>query len=263
MKSIIAAVLITVLSAAGLANAADAKKVTITWHGQSFFEIQSSKGTRLVIDPHALDAYGHNEVKADIVLESHLHSDHTQTEVVSNFKKDMLRQGIKDEKGDGKKVDFNPIDEKFKDMHIYNVSTYHDDMNGMVRGRNSVFVIEVDGIRIVHLGDLGHPLNETQLKKIGAVDVLMVPVGGIYTLNGAEAKKVMDQLKPRQYVLPMHYSTKVYFALLTEEEFLEEQKNPKDIKHFTTNEMTVDPGFKPERPLIAVLNWEKPGKPEK
>jgi L-ascorbate metabolism protein UlaG (beta-lactamase superfamily) len=136
-------------------------------------------------------------------------------------------------------------------------------MGGMVRGRNAIFVIEVDGIRIAHLGDLGHLLNETQLKKIGAIDVLMIPVGGIYTLNGQDAKKVMDQVKPRQYVLPMHYNTKVYNDVLSEEEFLEEQKNKKDIKVITTNEMTVDASFKPERPVIALLNFEKPEKPEK
>ncbi|HEV3237091.1 MAG TPA: MBL fold metallo-hydrolase [Gemmataceae bacterium] len=255
--------LVAGLLAANLATAADGKKVTIIWHGQSFFEIISSKGTRVVIDPHAIPAYPRTQVKADIVLESHLHNDHTQTEVVTNFKKDMLRQGLKDEKGDGKKIDFNPVDETFKDLHIYNVSTFHDDMGGMVRGRNTVFVIEVDGLRIAHMGDLGHLLNETQLKKIGAIDVLMIPVGGIYTLNGQDAKKVMDQIKPKQYVLPMHYNTKVYNDVLSEEEFLDEVKNKKDIKLYTTNELTVDAKFKPERPVIALLNFEKPEKLEK
>jgi L-ascorbate metabolism protein UlaG (beta-lactamase superfamily) len=262
MTRIVPALLLGLLTA-NTTLGADGKKVTIVWHGQSFFEIISSKGTRLAIDPHTLAQYPRSEVKSDIVLTSHLHNDHTQTEAITNFKKDMLRPGLKDEKGDGKKIDFNPIDETFKDMHIYNVSTFHDDMGGMVRGRNTVFVIEVDGIRIAHLGDLGHLLNETQLKKIGAIDVLMIPVGGIYTLNGQDAKKVMDQIKPRQYVLPMHYNTKVYNDVLSEEEFLEEQKNKKDIKVITTNEMTVDAGFKPERPIIALLNFEKPEKPEK
>ena len=79
--------------------------------------------------------------------------------------------------------------------------------------RNGVFIIEVDGWRIVHLGDLGHYLTPAQLKRIGPVDVLMIPVGGIYTLNGKWAKKVVDQIKPKEYIFPMHYGTKVFDAV--------------------------------------------------
>ena len=84
----------------------------------------------------------------------------------------------------------------------------------MQRGKVGVFIIEVDGWKIVHLGDLGHLLTPSQLKRIGPVDVLMIPVGGIYTLNGSEAKKVVEQLKPKEYIFPMHYGTKVFDAVL-------------------------------------------------
>src|SRR5437764_5460303 len=82
-----------------VANADDAKKVTIRWHGQSFFEIKSSAGTRIVIDPHAIEQFGRVEVEADLVLISHLHSDHTRLEVVTNANKARIVMGLK---SDGK-----------------------------------------------------------------------------------------------------------------------------------------------------------------
>ena len=116
----------------------------------------------------------------------------------------------------------------------------------------------MDGLHIVHLGDLGHFLSDEQIKQIGPVDVLMIPVGGIYTLNGSDAKKVIEQLKPKRYILPMHYGTKVFDDLLPLDEFLDGQK-PTLIKNFdTTNELTIDPTAAPPRePLIAILHWEK------
>src|SRR5438105_11530675 len=100
-------------------------------------------------------------------------------------------------------------------------------MEGLQRGKNTVFIIEVDGWKIVHLGDLGHLLTPKQIKAIGPVDVLMIPVGGVYTINGSEAKEVIAQLKPRQYIIPMHYAVKGFDELLPADEFLEDQKNVK------------------------------------
>ena len=250
--------LIAGLLIAGATQAADGKKVTIHWHGQSFFDIVTSAGTRIVLDPHAIEAYGPQNVEADLILISHLHNDHTQVEVISNFKKEkekeMVRVGLKDLKGDGKRLDWNLIDEQFKDVHVKTVGVYHDDMQGMQRGKNAVFIIEVDGIRIVHLGDLGHTLTPALIKQIGLVDVLMIPVGGVYTINGSEAKKVVEQLKPQQYILPMHYGTRVYDDVLRADEFLDEQKK-ENIKQLDGNELVVDPGFKPAEPVIVLLGW--------
>src|SRR5205085_6541476 len=158
-------------------------------------------------------------------------------------------------KTDGKKTDWNAIDEHVKDVHVRGVGLYHDDTQGLQRGKNTAFVIEVDGIRIVHLGDLGHVLNQTDIRKIGPVDVLMIPIGGVYTINGSEAKKVVEQLKPRQYILPMHFGGIAnYDVLLSADELLEDQKK-EDIKRFQTNELMADPSFKPERPALALLDW--------
>jgi L-ascorbate metabolism protein UlaG (beta-lactamase superfamily) len=240
---------------AGTASAAEPGKaeVRIRWHGQSFFEILSSKGTRIVTDPHAIEGYGRVTVEADLVTISHFHNDHTQFGVIENEDKAKKLWGLKNE---GKKVEWNPIDEKFKDVHIRTVGVYHDPRKGMERGKNSVFIFEMDGLHIVHLGDLGHLLSDEEIKAIGPVDVLMIPVGGIYTINGAEAKKVVEQLKPRQYVIPMHYGTKVFDYVLPVDEFLDQQKK-ENVKKFATNELVVKPDFKPAEPIIAVLHWEK------
>src|SRR5438105_15753621 len=103
-------------------------------------------------------------------------------------------------------------------------------MEGLARGKNSVFIIDVDGWRVCHLGDLGHELDLKLLKQIGQVDVLMVPVGGIYTLNGAEAKKVVEQIKPKEYIFPMHYGTKIFDDILPVDEFLEGQPDRNVIR---------------------------------
>src|SRR5262249_9038444 len=84
-----------------------------------------------------------------------------------------------------------------------NVGTFHDMVQGLSRGRNSVFILDVDGIKLVHLGDLGHLLSDDQIRQIGPVDVLLIPVGGVYTLNGTRAKEVVAQLKPRRTFVPI------------------------------------------------------------
>jgi L-ascorbate metabolism protein UlaG (beta-lactamase superfamily) len=224
-------------------------KITIRWHGQSFFEVESSKGTHIVFDPHAIEAYGRKSVAADLVLISHLHNDHTQIGVIKDSQKARILFGLK---GSGKNTEWNLADETFRDVHIQSVGVYHDTSEGMERGKNTVFIMEVDGLRMVHLGDLGHLLTDKQVKSIGPVDVLMIPVGGVYTINGSDAKKVVEQLKPRKFILPMHYGTPVYDAVLPADEFLDEQKN---VKKYQGNTLAFETTFTPAEPIIAVVDW--------
>jgi L-ascorbate metabolism protein UlaG (beta-lactamase superfamily) len=225
-------------------------QVTIRWHGQSFFELQSSKGTRIAFDPHAIEAYGRTDVFAELILISHFHNDHDQKEVIRNHTRAKVIEGLKHV---GRRLDWNLVDETYHDVHVRTVGVYHDDVEGMERGKNAIFVVEVDGLRIVHLGDLGHLLSEKQKKAIGPVDVLMIPVGGVYTINGAEAKQVVGQLKPSRYILPMHYGTRVFEDLLPADEFLEDQKN---VKKQLNNKLTVETDFKPPDPIIVILDWK-------
>jgi L-ascorbate metabolism protein UlaG (beta-lactamase superfamily) len=253
--------LVFLLTFVPAAAAAD-KDLIIRWHGQSFFEIVTTAGTRIVLDPHAIEQYGRKDIPADLVLMSHLHNDHTQVGVIPNIKKAKQYNALKDEKGDGKRVEWNAIDEKFKDVHFRCVGVYHDNSMGMQRGKNGVWIMEIDGLKIVHLGDLGHLLTDAQLKRIGEADILMVPVGGVYTLNGIDAQKVVEQIKPKRYVIPMHYGTEVYDDLLNIKYFLDEQKEGALVKKFATNELKVDPkAAPPKEPTVAILHWA--GKGEK
>lgn len=235
----------------------DWKPIQITWHGHSFFEVKSSKGTNIVLDPHMIPAYGRPlGIKADAVLMSHNHNDHTQIGVLENLKDKDLKI-IAGLRGIGMKADWNPVDLNVKDVRIRSVGVYHDDEQGMKYGKNTVFILEVDGWRVVHLGDLGHLLTREQIKRIGPVDVLMIPVGGIYTLNGSEAKKVVEQLKPREYIFPMHCGTKIYDELLPTDEFIEDQPRA-NVTSSNDNTIILNRDPQRPRPLTVLLHyWPK------
>jgi len=235
----------------------------ISWHGQSFFTIKTGKGTTIAIDPHALPEYGKPlGLRADVCLVSHNHTDHNAVFVLANAKDKDLRV-IPGLKAMGLKADWNPVDETIKDVRIRSVGVYHDNMEGFKSGKTAVFILEVDGWRIVHLGDLGHLLTPAQLKKIGPVDVLMIPVGGVYTLNGSEAKEVVNQLKPKEYIFPMHCGTKVYEDLLPVTEFLDGQDRAK-VTSSQDNKIELNRDPQRPRPLIVQLNyWPKVKREEK
>ena len=160
------------------------------------------------------------------------------------------------------KQEWKLINEKRGQITFRNIGTYHDALNGMQRGKNSVWIVEADGLVFCHLGDLGHELTPEQVKAIGKVDVLMVPIGGIYTLNGEQAKKVVDQIKPRLFILPMHYGVPGYDDLVGPDEFLEGQKNVKKMTN--TNELIFPADMKADAPTVVLLGWKKElGKKEK
>jgi L-ascorbate metabolism protein UlaG (beta-lactamase superfamily) len=256
--------LAALLAFAAVVPAAD-ENLRIRWHGQSFFEIVTTDGVRIATDPHAIKEFGQQQAEADLVLITHYHTDHTQLSSITNAKKlkegKEILYGLKKVKSEGRETqEFNNLKETFKkegckDVKVYTVGTYHDTMGGMTRGKNAVFVIEADGLRIVHLGDLGHQLTDAQVRRIGEVDILLVPIGGIYTLNGLDAAKVVDQLKPKRFVLPMHYGVEGYPDLLGAKYFLDEFKADQ-VKKMPTNELLVDPKAKaPGEPVIVLLKW--------
>jgi len=257
----IAAVVVTLVVTAA-AQAGDGKQLSLRWFGQSFFQLTTSKGTRIVFDPHAIEQYGRPTVEADLVLITHPHPDHVRLDVITNRAKAKVIEGIKTQppaaEGGPPRTTWNPVEETFKDVKIRSVGTYHDTMQGLQRGKNTIFILEVDGLRIVHLGDLGHTLTEDQIQQIGPVDVLMIPIGGVFTLNGARAKEVIAQLKPKRYILPMHYGTRVFEDVLPPDEFLDGQKNIQ--RTLNTNELTISTDAVPPEPVIVLLGWEKRAK---
>lgn len=231
-----------------------AAPLAISWHGQSFFEVVTSSGARLVIDPHAIENYGRRSVKADVVLLSHRHTDHNRLEAIENATQAKVLEGLK-AAGPGGRGVFNPVDEKIKDIRVRNIACFHDTVQGMKRGLNSIWVIEADGLRIAHLGDLGHTLDAAQLRELGNVDVVMVPVGGVYTLNGLDAKKVVEQIKPTRFTIPMHYGTRVYSDLLGPDAFLGEFEEAQ-IQRVKGNSIQVDASQKAGAMKVEVLGFE-------
>ena len=251
MRRCFAALLLSIL----LVGSATAGEIKLAWWGQSMFEIVTPKGKRLVLDPQNLDAYRVRPMKADLVLMSHLHNDHTRMDVISNAKEAKQFNALKKS---GEDVSYNVVKDSLGDIKFQSLGTYHDATGGLTRGKNGCWIIDIDGIRLVHLGDLGHTLSKLQLKKLGKVDVLMIPVGGVYTLNGIDAQKVVEQVKPKRYVIPMHYGTVVYDDLLPLKYFTDEQ--PEKTPVFRQKPATwfkIDTKAKvPERYTLAILDYQ-------
>jgi L-ascorbate metabolism protein UlaG (beta-lactamase superfamily) len=161
----------------------------ISWLGQSCFRIKG-KNVSIVTDPYDPEMVGLKKLKAsaDIVTVSHGHGDHNNTGAVEGEPFVIEGAGEYEVKG----------------VRIAGVQTFHDNKQGKERGTNTLYVLEVDGVIICHCGDLGHELTVEQLEQIEDVDVLLIPVGGTYTLDGTEAVKVINQIEPK-VVIPMHY----------------------------------------------------------
>lgn len=162
----------------------------IYWYGQSCFKIKGKSAT-VFIDPFDPDKFGLKLPKdtiCDLLLSTHSHPDHNNFSAIS---------------GDPLKIS-GPGEYEKSGISVLGVGTYHDNTQGSERGRNTVFNLMIDGVNIVHLGDLGHTLNEEQVSEIDNVDILLIPVGGVYTIDGDMAAKVIAQLEPK-IVIPMHY----------------------------------------------------------
>ncbi len=248
-----------VLAVAGgtlIGRGSTTKKPQLRWFGQSFYQLTTSRGTRIVFDPHGIEEYGIHRMSADVCLVTHPHEDHNQVAILTNRQQAEVLNALK---GEGRNQTWNPIDVRFKDVKIRTLAgdlgTYHDPLMGKKRGKNGLFVVEADGLRFVHLGDLGHELSPEQVKALQPVDVLMIPIGGIYTINGSKARKVVDQLKPTRYILPMHYGTKVYDYLLPPDEFFDDGENVVNMTHTNLLEIPVDE--KPETPTVVHLGWKR------
>lgn len=239
----------------GAQEAKKAADVKIRWFGQSFFQIETAAGIKIVIDPHLMVQYGRTEVTADIILCTHEHNDHAQVDAVENHEKAKTFKGTLTK---GKQQSWVKTDkDAAPGIHIRTVGTYHDEEEGLKRGKNSIWVVEVDGLKIAHLGDLGHDLSAEQVREVGPIDVLMVPVGGIYTINGEKARKVAADLKPRLYILPMHCATKAFDDLLDPKEFLSGYKTFTDLSE-KTNLLSVDPKAKFDVPKVVLLGYKAP-----
>lgn len=161
----------------------------ITFLGHSSFKLKGKTGS-VVTDPFDPQMVGlkYSGVEGDIVTVSHDHDDHNQVSLVKGVKK----------------VISGPGEYEILGISILGFPSFHDDKEGSVRGKNTIYVFEIDGLRIAHLGDLGHALSEELVEDLGDIDILMVPVGGEYTIGPNEATNVVSAIEPT-IVIPMHY----------------------------------------------------------
>jgi len=207
----------------------------IKYLAHSAFLITSDSGTRIVTDPYQTsEGLNHGVIKetADIVTVSHEHGDHNNVSAL---------QG-------------NPsvvkTSTEVKGIKIKAVPAAHDDKGGSQRGKNTIFCFEVDGINVCHAGDLGHILTADQVKTINKVDVLMIPVGGFFTIDAKTATKVCDQLKPG-IIIPMHYKTdKMSFPISGVDEFL---RGKSKVTRVNGSEIEIQAGKLPAAAQIMVL----------
>lgn len=176
------------------------REVKLQFLGHSCFLIEVDD-FRILTDPYSPDiGYGTLNLKVDLITVSHEHNDHNYTEASPEAQ--VLRGLTPDALG------WEDISFSVGDINISTLATYHDGSAGKSRGRNAAFIFDIADLRIVHLGDLGHTLNEGDLEKLKEVDVLLTPVGGHYTIDAQQAKEIIEKLAPA-VVVPMHYKTKV------------------------------------------------------
>lgn len=207
----------------------------LKWLGHSAFVITSDTGIKLITDPYATDdrlSYGEIKESADLVTVSHDHSDHNNVSAVRGNPE--IVRGTTEIKG----------------IKFRGIPTYHDEAKGQQRGKNTIFCFEVDGTKVCHLGDLGHTLGDKQIAEIGEVDILLIPVGGFYTIDATAASQVCDQLKPR-VTIPMHYkNSKCAFPISGVDGFLEGKKN---VSRLDASEVELKSGKLPADTQIIVL----------
>jgi L-ascorbate metabolism protein UlaG (beta-lactamase superfamily) len=213
----------------------------IKWYGHAAFLITSNQGVKIITDPYEPNAFGgqltYGEIKdsADIVLVSHDHADHNHTKDLPGSPQIIKGNGSKTSKG----------------ISFKGVATFHDPSKGSERGENTAFAMEIDGIRVCHLGDLGHVLSQKEITEIGPVDILIIPVGGFYTIDSKEASQVATLLKPK-VVIPMHFKTeKCGFPIAPVEDFL---KGKTRVKRPGASEATFDKATLPPEMEVVVLN---------
>ncbi len=178
----------------------------ITWYGFACFRLRSSQAT-LVTDPFARNmGYPLPRIRAGIVTVSHGHSDHNYVQAIRGEPKVVEGSGEYEIKG----------------VFITGIASYHDAHRGAQRGPNTIYLIEMEGMRICHLGDLGHMPEEDTLEALGDADILLIPVGGGPTIDGAQAAELVGLLNPK-IVIPMHYQTEgLRFRLEPVDGFLRE-----------------------------------------
>jgi L-ascorbate metabolism protein UlaG (beta-lactamase superfamily) len=171
--------------------------IEIKWFGHAFFQLTTASGTRIITDPFGAMGFPMPDVSADVVTVGREHGNHANVGLVKG--NPLVLHGVRqDDSG------WNYINTTFRDALIYNVPIHQRGMPQDWGLRGSAFVFEVDGLCVLHSGDVSEPFNEDQLQMIGHVDVLLQTIGGVFTVGPEGAQEIIEQLKPK-IVIPMHY----------------------------------------------------------
>jgi L-ascorbate metabolism protein UlaG (beta-lactamase superfamily) len=208
----------------------------VTWLGHACFRLRG-KTTTIVTDPYE-DSTGLKMARttADIVTVSHDHYDHNNVSAV----------------GGDPKVVTGPGEYEIGGIFITGIQTWHDGENGAKRGRNTAYLIDIDDLTVCHLGDIGHILSPQQVEAMSNVDVLMIPVGGIYTINSTQAAEVIALIEPK-IVIPMHFKTE---SLKMEIEPLERFARAMGLKETTAvPKLNVTKSSIPDAMQVVVLDY--------
>lgn len=210
------------------------------WYGHAAFLVESSDGRRVIIDPYDSSGYGDSfrlapiDESAHVVLASHSHTDHFDPRAVAGGPVIITEPGVHDVIG----------------IRFVGTETLHDAQGGRERGINVVWRFKVDGMTCVHLGDLGHELDDVQAGSIGTADVLMVPVGGTFTIDASGARTVVERLAAR-VVVPMHFKTdKVAFPMDGVDAFLQ---GPEPVSRVGGPDLVLEAGELPDTRSIHLL----------
>ncbi|MCS7202223.1 MAG: MBL fold metallo-hydrolase [Dictyoglomus sp.] len=210
----------------------------IRWYGHACFLLTNKEGIKVLTDPFDISVgYPIPDVEPNIVTTSHEHFDHNAVNLLK-----------------GKFITLKEIvDREELGIKIKSISSYHDESLGSKRGENRIFVFTIDGIKIAHLGDLGHILTKEDVEKLGEIDVLCVPVGGVYTIDAKQAIEIIEKVNPK-IVIPMHYKTaNLKFDLAPLENFLSIIKYP--IKKLTDKEIEVNKENLPQSTEVWILPY--------
>lgn len=210
----------------------------LTWRGHACFILENDQGMRIAMDPYdASVGYPMRPIAADAVLMSHGHHDHCCREMLA---------------GDPQVIDTCGQYE-VQNVRITGFPSFHDDQHGALRGKNVLFLIEMDGVRLLHAGDLGHPLSSELIEKIGPVDVLMIPVGGTYTLTGEQAAKTAQAINA-QVTIPMHFKASCVGYPITDAQPFLKSMNVGNVPEM--KELLLNPESIRALPGVVMMDWQ-------
>jgi L-ascorbate metabolism protein UlaG (beta-lactamase superfamily) len=228
-----------------LRPAAASGAIEIKWFGHSFFQITSSSGTKIITDPFGAMGFPMPEVWPNIVTVGREHGNHNNVGLAKG--NPIVLRGLKQGRDEWDQINFT-----FRDVLIYNVPIHQRGVPGYYQSlKGSAFVFEMDGLCILHSGDVSEPFNDDQLQLIGHVDVLLQTIGGVYTIGPEGAKKVIEMLKPK-IVIPMHY----WYNYGVLERFID---GPYPVHTLNTNTITVSKDTLPPEAEIFILKVVREG----